>query len=70
MRLFVICLADLQGHDLLFRGVPVHVIDSGGSWRAGLRVVLLSALILAVVQSGERQNIEEQQRSSHCDGYA
>lgn len=63
-------LVDLQGHDLLFRAVPVHVVGGGGSWRAGLRVLLLSALILAVVQSGERQNVEEQQRSSHCDGYA
>ena len=61
-------LLHLQGHHLL----ALHVRDvvGGAARRAGPPVRLVAPLVLLVVEGGEGQDVQEEQRGAHGDGDA
>lgn len=62
-------LVHLQRHDLLLGGVVADVVGGGLALRAGLAVTgVLPPLVLPVVEGGEGQHVEEEERRSDGDG--
>ena len=69
----VVRLVHLQRHDLLLGRVESDVVGVGLPLlrRAGLlELRVLPALVLAVVERGEGQHVEEEERGAHGDGDA
>lgn len=61
-------LLHLQGHDLLV--LDVRDVVGGAPLGAGAPVRLVAPLVLLVVEGGEGQDVQEQQRRAHGDGDA
>lgn len=66
-----LALVPLLGQGLVYGAGVTHIVALAVALRARLlRGVLPAALVLAVVQRGEGQDVEEEQRGANGDGDA